>query len=139
MSVCHDLPLVLCVDDDPLVLRSLRRALRDEPLEILTTMKPRLALRWAGEHDVDLLLTDQRMPEMSGTELIERVLRHSPRTACVILTAYAMETVVKPSFLQGVYSLISKPWDEPMLRSEVLQILRDREGDDREDPLAWDE
>jgi len=129
MKTPDDLPVVLCVDDDPLVLKSLERLFKGEPVRLLTTLQPRLALKWVEEHDVSLLVTDQRMPEMCGTELVEEVLKVSPRTACVILTAYAMDTAVLPAFLQGVYGLMSKPWDGPMFKSTVRQMLRDREAE----------
>jgi DNA-binding NtrC family response regulator len=126
-------PSVLCVDDDPYVLRSLERLLRDEPVDVLTTLHPELALRWVEDHDVRLLVTDQRMPGMAGTRLIEEVLCRSPNTACVILTAYPLDTAVLPDFLDGTYGLIAKPWDGPMLRSMIRQILREGKLEDRSD------
>jgi DNA-binding NtrC family response regulator len=126
-------PVVLCVDDDPLVLRSLERLLRNEPVDVLTTLHPEIALRWVEDHDVRLLMTDQRMPGMSGTRLIEEVACRSPNTACVLLTAYPLDTAVLPDFLQGTYGLIAKPWDGPMLRSMIRQVLREGQIEDQED------
>ena len=127
MDRLSDKPVVLCVDDDPLVLRSLERELRHEPVEVLSTLHPEVALRWVEEHDVAVLLTDQRMPGMSGTQLIEEVLECSPNTTCVLLTAYPRDTAVIPSFGNGTYGLIPKPWDGPMLQSTVRRILREEE------------
>jgi DNA-binding NtrC family response regulator len=126
-------PLLLCVDDDAVVLRSLVRLFREEPLELLATFQPEVALRWVEKHDVDLLLTDQRMPGMTGTELVEEVLACSPRTACAILTAYPLDSSVLPAFLRGTYDLFSKPWDGATLKSAIRQILRERRIEDRED------
>src|SRR5262245_37923105 len=130
MRTTSDKPVVLCVDDDPLVLRSIERLLREEPVEVLSTLHPELALRWVEDHDVRVLVTDQRMPGMSGTRLVEQVMCCSPRTACLILTAYPLDTAVLPSFLQGTYGLIAKPWDGPMLRTTIRQTLRECELED---------
>ena len=126
MNPENDRPVVLCVDDDPAVLRSLHRLFREEPIEVLSTLKPELALRWMGEHDVDVLVTDQRMPGMSGTSLVEETRRRSPRTSCVLLTAYPHDVTANPGALQEADGLISKPWDGTMLKSTVRLILRER-------------
>src|SRR5262245_47610656 len=136
MRTTSDKPVVLCVDDDPLVLRSLERLLREEPVEVLSTLHPEIALRWGEDHDVRVLVTDQRMPGMSGTKLVERVMCCSPKTACPILPAYPLDTAVLPSFLQGTYGLIAKPWDGPMLRTTVRQTIRERELQEWEDRTA---
>ena len=126
-------PTMLCVDDEPAVLRSLERLFRDEPVDVLTTLQPDLALRWVEEHDVRVLVTDQRMPDMTGIKLVEEVMCRSPRTACIILTAYPHDARVLPEFLKDTYELIAKPWDGASLKSKVRQILREREMEERED------
>jgi two-component system response regulator HupR/HoxA len=133
MNAPSERPVMLCVDDDPAVLRSLERLFREEPVRLLSTLQPELALRWVQDHDVRLLLTDQRMPEMSGIKLVEEVMLRSPGTACVILTAYPKDVDVLPDFLQDTYEVIAKPWDGPSLKSKVRQILRERELEDQED------
>jgi len=120
-------PSVLCVDDDPYVLRSLERLLREEPVEVLTTLHPELALRWVEEHDVRLLVTDQRMPGMAGTEYLVRARQIVPDAKRVILTAYPLDTAVLPDFLNGTYGLMAKPWDGALMRSMIRQILREGE------------
>ena len=59
---------VLCVDDDPSVLSALRRLLRSEPYELVTVQSPQLALEWIEKGGVSLVLVDQRMPEMCGSD-----------------------------------------------------------------------
>ena len=78
--------IVVFVDDQPEVLDSLRRLLRDETYEVRTTSSPDEALRWVGEGDVSVLVTDERMPTMRGTDLLERASKRSPRTVRVVLT-----------------------------------------------------
>jgi len=124
---------VVCVDDEPAILSALKRALRVEPYEVLTTPSPELALRWVGTRDVSLIITDQRMPGMEGTELLEQVCRRSPSTACIILTAYPGSTMSSPGIRRWLECMISKPWDSGMLRRTIKQLLRERELERREE------
>jgi response regulator RpfG family c-di-GMP phosphodiesterase len=118
--------LVVCVDDDPEVLSALRRSLRREPYAVLTTSLPEQALEWVRSRDVSALVTDERMPGMTGTDLAKRVFAHSPATACIVLTAYAAWTARVHRFRQSVQCLVSKPWDDAMLRKALLGFLEGR-------------
>src|ERR1041384_1099403 len=80
---------LLCgVDDDPEILRALRRVFRPEPWEVLTTEHPAQVLQWICDRQVDLIIADQRMPDMNGSDLLEVVQDYSPGTACVILSGF---------------------------------------------------
>jgi response regulator RpfG family c-di-GMP phosphodiesterase len=122
--------VVVCVDDEPAILSALRRSLRTENYEILTTESPEHALRWVGTRDVSLVITDQRMPLMAGTELLEEVSKRSPSTARIILTAYAGDTM-SPGLRHWTECMVSKPWDNRMLRKVIKQLLGERELDQR--------
>jgi response regulator RpfG family c-di-GMP phosphodiesterase len=121
-------PKVVLVDDDPAVLLSLRRLLRREPYELLSTVHPERALAWIEEGDVSLMLVDQRMPELCGTELAGRVRRCSPGTIRVMLTAFPGNTVVQHGLARDVQWLISKPWNDHALRLTIRQLLQGRES-----------
>jgi len=121
--------VVVCVDDEPAILSALRRTLRTEPYELLTTESPESALEWLNSRDVSLVITDQRMPGMIGTELLEEVLKRSPSTARILLTAYPGSTAATPGVGDGTECMISKPWDSVMLRKTIRQLLGDREAD----------
>ena len=121
--------VVVCVDDEPAILSALRRSLRSEPYELLTTENPESALEWLNSRDVSLVITDQRMPGMIGTELLEEVLKRSPSTARILLTAYPGSTAATPGVGDGTECMISKPWDSVMLRKTIRQLLGDREAD----------
>src|SRR5687768_18382011 len=81
-------PTVLVVDDDPQALTALRRTFRNEPYELLSTDDPLIALDWLKGRDIDLVISDEFMPSMLGTELMEAARIHSPDTAMVLLTGY---------------------------------------------------
>jgi response regulator RpfG family c-di-GMP phosphodiesterase len=119
--------VVVLVDDEPKVLASLRRALRGEPYFVLTTGDPAQALRWIASRDVSVVVSDQRMPSMDGMELLRRVRERSPATARVILSAYTGETARSPGLRGDVDTLVSKPWDERMLKRVLREFLSERE------------
>ena len=122
--------VVVLVDDEPEVLSALRRALRREPYQVLTTSRPAEALRWVEAIDVSAVVSDQRMPGMTGTELLGRVAERSPATTCVILTAYGPEVVEQPGSMQSIECVIAKPWDDGMLRTALREFLFEREVED---------
>lgn len=118
---------VLCVDDDLAILASLKRQLRQEPVEILATADPEVALDWARRRDVSLAIVDQRLPGMSGTELVDRIAEVSPRTPSVILTGYASQVLGAPVH-PNVRIIFSKPWDDEELVRTLREILTEREA-----------
>jgi len=81
-------PRVLCVDDDAAVLAALRRMSRGEPYDLVTTDDPAEALEWIRGGTFDVLVTDQRMPGVTGAELAREARRVSPHMAVIVLTAY---------------------------------------------------
>lgn len=117
-------PVVLCVDDDPPVLSAIRRLLRHEPYELIATSDPRDALERIGERKVDLVIADQRMPAMMGTELLKTVRERSPQTIGVILTGHADLGDITDAMAAGaVDRLVKKPWDDAGFRELISGLL----------------
>jgi CheY-like chemotaxis protein len=114
--------LVLCVDDEPAVLASLRRALSAEAYEVVTTTDPLQALAWVETGNVALVLADHRMPHMTGVELLREIRRRSPQTATIMLTGYPSEALSPATGTGPEVCLMSKPWDNEDLR----RLIRDR-------------
>ena len=115
---------VLVVDDDTETLNALRRLLRDMPYKFLSTDRPYKALDWVGASNVSLVITDQRMPEMLGTRLLQEVARRSPATARFLLTGYYESQEVLEAVGRVVQGVITKPWDGQALKRTILAILR---------------
>jgi len=122
----HSRPTVLIVDDDAETLSALRRALRSESYNLLTTDDPFVALEWVKSRDIGLVITDEFMPAMLGTELLEAVRGSSPDTATVLLTGYPKPSVMFRGFQQRVDLMLAKPWEDQALREAALRLLRDR-------------
>jgi len=114
--------VVVCVDDDPAILRSYGRLLRNEPYDLILFDDPGKALDRIARADVDLVLSDERMPGMNGTTLLEEVARRSPRTCCALVTAYPEGRTTSARILR----LIGKPWDDQDLKEAIRDLLCDR-------------
>jgi len=119
---------VVLIDDDPAVLASLRRVLRAEPYEVLASSSPVEALEWIRRGGVSLIMVDQRMPGMCGTDVAECVATISPRTVRVMLTGYPGNALVQHGLDTKVQWLIGKPWNDQALRLTIRRLLRDLEA-----------
>ena len=116
--------VVVCVDDEPAILASLRRLFRNEPCVVLTTEKPDEAMTWVLERKARVVIADQRMPSMSGLQLLEMVQACSPGTARVMLTGQSDLTgILKRRSLEAVELLVRKPWEPDEFKSTVRRLL----------------
>ncbi|MDA8091501.1 MAG: response regulator [Nitrospiraceae bacterium] len=113
---------LLLVDDEENVLRSLQRLLFEEDLEILTATSGAAGLDILREKELAVIVSDQKMPHMSGAEFLAQAAKVSPDTVRIILTAYAdTGSAIKAINDGGVYRYISKPWND----GELAGIIRE--------------
>lgn len=116
--------VVVCIDDEPAILASLRRLFRNEPCVLLTTEKPDEAMTWILERKARVVIADQRMPSMSGLQLLEMVQACSPETARVMLTGQSDLTgILKRRSIAAVEHLVRKPWDPEEFKTAVRKLL----------------
>ncbi len=114
---------VLYVDDDQPNLIVFQAAFADD-FEVLTASDPRVAVELLARHDVALLLTDQRMPGMSGTELCELARRDHPAVVRFLISAYADLDAVIDAINRGhVDRYLRKPWDVAELGVQLREGL----------------
>jgi DNA-binding NtrC family response regulator len=116
-------PIVVALDDDPRILDSLRRLLRDEPFDFLTTEDPREAIHWVSSRRVNLIIVDQRMPEMTGVDVLRAVGEASPSTAWIMLTAYPGDPIIVNSVGDQQLWIFGKPWNDDELKDAVRKKL----------------
>jgi response regulator RpfG family c-di-GMP phosphodiesterase len=118
---------VLCVDDEPQVLSALQRTLRHEPYEVVTAADPELALDCLDRLPVEVVIADERMPRMNGSELLAEVHRRWPWMGRIILTGYPGQNVMIRGLEARVDFLLTKPWDDEGLRRAVGRLVREVE------------
>ncbi|MEQ9409541.1 MAG: response regulator [Fuerstiella sp.] len=110
---------VLIVDDEPDVLFSLKGLLRHD-FELYTAESGEQALEILRQHPVHVIMTDQRMPGMTGVELMRHVRTEYPDAVRIVFTGYAdIKAVVEAINSGGLYRYITKPWDP----DELIQTL----------------
>ena len=113
---------LLFVDDEANILNSLKRLFLPLGYRILTSETGAEALALMETESVDLVISDMRMPHMSGAELLEQVRMKSPEAIRILLTGYADLTSTIAAINRGeIYRYISKPWDD----NDIVLIVRD--------------
>ena len=119
---------IMFVDDEQNILNSLVRLFRKEDYEIFTATSGAEALEIFEDNDISLVISDHRMPEMSGVEFLSKVVEASPDTIRIMLTGYADLQASIDAINKGeVYRFITKPWQDEELRLTVKQSLDYRE------------
>lgn len=104
-------PPILIVDDEPDVLFSLKGLLRHD-FQLHTAESGEEALRILQQHSIHVIMTDQRMPGMTGTELMQHARAEFPEAVRIVFTGYAdIKAVVEAINSGGLYKYITKPWD----------------------------
>lgn len=119
---------VLLVDDEPLVLESLKRTLHREPYEILCANSGNEALAILEIEPVDVVMADEMMPGMLGSELLATVCRRYPDTMRIILTGYAgLESALRAINEGQIYRYLTKPCNDLELKITIRQAIQHRE------------
>jgi len=121
---CHQATL-LFVDDELNILSSLKRLFRPQGYNIIVATSGPEALALMKEEKIDLVISDMRMPEMSGAEFLEEVAKNWPETIRLLLTGYAdMSSTVDAINKGRIYQYISKPWDDHDIKVAVEKALQ---------------
>lgn len=122
---------LLLVDDEPNVLAALRRVLRRDGYTLLTSDDPHAALGLLDQHPVDVILSDQRMPGMSGVEFLRRVRETHPDTIRIVLSGYSDLQFITDAINEGaIYKFLTKPWDDELLRQQIRTAFAAKEAAD---------
>ena len=115
---------ILYVDDEEHNLISFKASFRRD-YKIMTAVSAYEGIRILRENDIQLIITDQRMPEMTGVEFLEKILPDYPETIRMIITGYSdIEAVIDGINKGQVYRYISKPWDEREMRMTIENAMQ---------------
>jgi len=116
---------ILVVDDDVDTLSALHRLFRRDNYRVLTAASPAEAFELLALYRVQVVMCDQRMPVMSGTEFLSKVKEMYPDTMRIILSGYTGVNIVLDSINRGaIYKFYTKPWNDTELRDNVRLAFR---------------
>jgi putative two-component system response regulator len=119
---------IMVVDDEAANLRLLERLFRHQ-YQVITAQSGADALELLKQHDVALLITDQRMPNMTGIELLKRTTELRPHMVRIILTGYTdVGALVEAINCGQVYRYVTKPWNNDELRLTVERAIEHYES-----------
>ncbi len=118
-------PTLLLVDDEDGILSSLKRTLRREAYRILTATGGRAGLDELARNRVDVIVSDQRMPDMSGVEFLRQAKELYPDTVRMVLSGYSDLQSITDAINEGaIYKFLSKPWDDAVLKAEIEEAFQ---------------
>ncbi|MCK4605752.1 MAG: response regulator [candidate division Zixibacteria bacterium] len=115
---------LLIVDDEPNVLRSLKRLLFETDCKILTAQSGSDGLEMFEKHNIQLVISDFRMPEMDGVEFLAQVKAKHPDTIRIILSGYADVAAIVAAINEGeIYKFVAKPWNDHDLLTTIMRAF----------------
>lgn len=119
---------LLLVDDEENILRSLARLFRRDGYRILTANSGQEGLEILKDNEVGVIISDQRMPTMSGVEFLSNVKDRYPDTVRIMLSGYTeLESVTDAINRGAIYKFLTKPWEEGLLRENIEEAFRRHE------------
>jgi signal transduction histidine kinase/CheY-like chemotaxis protein len=117
---------ILVVDDEEIMLKLACDALRSQGHQVTGTSRPMEALDKLKQQKFDFILTDIKMPEMDGMELIQSAHTIDPSMGAIFMTGYASLDTAKRAIQEGAYDYILKPFDLQEIRSAVTRAIKKR-------------
>jgi DNA-binding NtrC family response regulator len=114
---------VMILDDEPIVCERLRSTLEKINLDIETFTDPNEAVKRFAEKKFHILVTDLKMKELDGIEVLKLVQKVSPETKVIIITGFATVEKAKEALKIGAYDFIAKPFKLSQLRDLVTKAL----------------
>ncbi len=119
------MPSLLIVDDEKYILKALQRELRDSDWDVTACSDPYEGMKLLASQEFDVVMSDYRMPGLSGVHLLAEALRLQPTAVRIMLSGYTDA----PAMLQAVnnaelFRYLLKPWDPRELREVLFAALR---------------
>lgn len=116
---------LLLVDDEANILSALKRLLRRDGYTLLTADSGEAGLALLRERPVDVILSDQRMPGMSGVEFLRKARELCPDTVRMVLSGYTELQSITDAINEGaIFKFLTKPWDDEQLRANIAEAFR---------------
>lgn len=119
---------LLLVDDEQNILAALKRLLRRDGYQILAASSGQEGLDLLAQNEVDVIVSDQRMPGMTGVEFLRTAKGLYPNTVRIVLSGYTELQSVTDAVNEGaIYKFLTKPWDDELLRGHIEEAFRHKE------------
>jgi DNA-binding NtrC family response regulator len=115
---------VLLLDDEPIVGKRLKPALAKIGCQVEIFVNPKEALDRIGEKEFDIVITDIRMDNIDGIQVLEHVVKKSGRTKVIMITGYAMMSVAREAMDKGAFDFIAKPFTPDDLRKIIAKAAK---------------
>jgi response regulator RpfG family c-di-GMP phosphodiesterase len=116
---------LLLVDDEENITSALVRLLRRDGYTILRANSGKAGLELLAQNKVGVIISDQRMPEMTGVEFLSKVKELHPDTVRIVLSGYTELNSVTDAINRGaIYKFLTKPWEDDLLRANVEEAFR---------------
>ncbi|WP_026477420.1 response regulator [Alkaliphilus transvaalensis] len=126
------MPSVLIVDDEVNILRAIKRLLMQYKLEVYSTTSPVEGLAIIKDKDIDVIISDQRMPLMEGIQLLAEVKNISPKTIRILMSSHSDIEVFISAINNGIiFRYISKPWENEKLVNVIYDALDQKAQQDQ--------
>ena len=117
-------PRILIVDDEENILHALKRLFRRENYQILTATSAEEGLRILDQQDVDLIISDLKMPVINGVDFFAQIKEKKPEALRIMLTGHAdLKSVIEAIDKGEIYRFLLKPWDDDELKLTIKQAL----------------
>ena len=115
---------VLIVDDQLGMLETFKDILTDRSYGVDTAEDGYMAIRKAKEKKFDIIFMDMKMPGINGVQTFREIKKISPDTAVIMMTAYAMEDLIKEAISEGAYAVVYKPFDVDRIIQTIEDVLK---------------
>ncbi|MCX7881632.1 MAG: response regulator [Brevinematales bacterium] len=120
---------LLVIDDDEGILEDIREALLPGGYDVVTETNPVMALERFFSEPFDVVISDIRMPEMSGIEVLKKVREQNPHCPVIIMTAYGDVETAIACINHHAYGFLPKPLNFPELLAMITQIEKENRGE----------
>lgn len=115
---------ILLLDDEPVVGDRLKPALEKEGARVETFVDPKLARARIESKVFDIIITDIRMGEINGIQILEWAMQRSPRTKVIMITGYATMQLAREALTKGAFDFIAKPFKMKEVRAAIKKAAR---------------
>jgi DNA-binding NtrC family response regulator len=112
---------ILILDDEPIVGKRLLPALKKDGHQVETFVDPKMAVSRLEEKNFDIVVTDIRMDDLDGIQVLEKVTARSPGTKVIMITGYATLELARESLTKGAFEFIAKPFRLGEIRGTITR------------------